>query len=468
MPAIKVNEATPGAREVNLDLVQDSDGKTPVTSFTFAAGDLRIKKQGGAWANAAGSNPTHTEDGVWTYQLTAGEVDTLGELLVKFNKATIRMHKRTIDVVAYQPRDGVRMGMTALPNADAEAAGGLYTRGSGAGQINQSANGQVDTRTVAMSANVVDSNAIATDAIGSAELAATAATKVAAAVWDELRASHVAAGSFGQGVASVQGNVTGSVASVTGAVGSVTGNVGGNVVGSVASVTGAVGSVTGNVGGNVTGSVGSVAAGGITAASIAAAAITAGKFATDAVDANALAGSAVTEIQAGLATSAVQATIASGVVDIQGRLPATLNGANMRASVEVMQANTVNANALATDAGTELAAAVDVTLTAAHGAGAWNGAGGGGDPNAVLQALLAPNAVDGSLAKGLLTVMARLNGNMQIDQYVYVDGRPTSMRIRAFANETDANAGTNPIDTSRVTVVNGPNGPTSYKAAHEP
>lgn len=71
------------------------------------------------------------------------------------------------------------------------------------------------------------------------------------AVWDEARAGHVGAGSFGEGVASVQGNVTGSVASVTGAVGSVTGAVG--------SVTGAVGSVTGNVGGNVTGSVGSLA-----------------------------------------------------------------------------------------------------------------------------------------------------------------------------------------------------------------
>lgn len=53
------------------------------------------------------------------------------------------------------------------------------------------------------------------------------AAAIADAVWDELRSGHVTAGSFGEGVASVQGNVTGSVASVTGAVGSVTGNVGG-------------------------------------------------------------------------------------------------------------------------------------------------------------------------------------------------------------------------------------------------
>lgn len=44
--------------------------------------------------------------------------------------------------------DAVRHGMTALPNAAAEAAGGLYTRGAGAGQINQPANGMVDINAV--------------------------------------------------------------------------------------------------------------------------------------------------------------------------------------------------------------------------------------------------------------------------------------------------------------------------------
>lgn len=37
-------------------------------------------------------------------------------------------------------------------------------------------------------------------------------------VWDELRSGHITSGTFGQGVASVQGNVTGSVASVTAGV----------------------------------------------------------------------------------------------------------------------------------------------------------------------------------------------------------------------------------------------------------
>lgn len=89
---------------------------------------------------------------------------------------------------------------------------------------------------------------------GSAPSAAT----IADAVWDEARAGHVAAGSFGEGIASVQGNVTGSVASV--------------------------------------------ATGGISAGSFAAGAIDAAAIATDAIDADALKADAVTEIQSGLST----------------------------------------------------------------------------------------------------------------------------------------------------------------------
>jgi len=44
------------------------------------------------------------------------------------------------------------------------------------------------------------------------------AAVIADAVWDEARSGHTTAGSFGQGVASVQGNVTGSVGSVTSGV----------------------------------------------------------------------------------------------------------------------------------------------------------------------------------------------------------------------------------------------------------
>lgn len=115
----------------------------------------------------------------------------------------------------------------------------------------------------AFASGAITATAIAANAIGASELAADAVAEIADAVWDEARSGHISAGTFGEGVASVQGNVTGSVASVTGAVGS----------------------VTGNVGGNVSGSVGSVATGGIAAGSIADGALTAAKFASGAFDA---------------------------------------------------------------------------------------------------------------------------------------------------------------------------------------
>ena len=111
-------------------------------------------------------------------------------------------------------------------------------------------------------------------------------------VWDVARALHVAAGSFGQGVASVQGNVTGNLGgNVLGNVaGDVQGNVDGNLGGNV------VGNVAGDVQGNVDGSVGSVAAGGIAAASFVAGAINAAAIATDAIGSDELAATAVDEI----------------------------------------------------------------------------------------------------------------------------------------------------------------------------
>lgn len=39
------------------------------------------------------------------------------------------------DLVGYDPGDAVRLGLSALPNAAAEAAGGLITRGTGTGQL---------------------------------------------------------------------------------------------------------------------------------------------------------------------------------------------------------------------------------------------------------------------------------------------------------------------------------------------
>jgi len=87
---------------------------------------------------------------------------------------------------------------------------------------------------------------------GVVALSSASQSAVVASVWTALRADYAVAGSFGEGAASVQGNVTGDV----------------------------VGNVNGNVGGNVTGSVGSVATGGITSTSMAADALSASAVTT--------------------------------------------------------------------------------------------------------------------------------------------------------------------------------------------
>lgn len=55
-----------------------------------------------------------------------------------------------VQLTDFNPYDVVRAGLTSLPNAAAQAAGGLFTRGTGAGQINQDANGRVDVNVEAI------------------------------------------------------------------------------------------------------------------------------------------------------------------------------------------------------------------------------------------------------------------------------------------------------------------------------
>lgn len=170
---IKVSEGTAARRRLLVYLVDDTDGKTAETGVTISAGDVKISKNGAAEGNHAGTL-TELASGRYYYEFTSGEVDTVGFVSFALVKTGIRAFVTAAQVVSFDPYDSVRAGLTALPNAAAEAAGGLYTRGSGAGQINQNANGQVDSRTVAMAADVVTAAAVANGAIDAATFAAGA------------------------------------------------------------------------------------------------------------------------------------------------------------------------------------------------------------------------------------------------------------------------------------------------------
>src|SRR3990167_7874105 len=196
--------------------------------------------------------------------------------------------------------------------------------------------GRMDSSVGAMAASVITAAAIAVDAIGASELAADAVAEIADAIWDELIAGHLGAGSTGlelsdkadaSALATVQADTDDIQTRLPAAL----------------------------VGGRMDASVGAMAAAVVTAAAIAA----------DAIGASELAADAVAEIQSGLATSAALATVQADTDDIQTRIPAALVGGRMDSSVGAMVAGiitalviatgAVDADALATDAGQEIA-----------------------------------------------------------------------------------------------------------------
>lgn len=156
-----------------------------------------------------------------------------------------------IQLTGINPQDAVRGGMTALPNAAADAAGGIPI--SDAGGLDLDAKVGALTFTVA---NKVDANAthISGDSVAADNAEAffdgtgyAGTNNVIPTVTTVTNLTNApTAGDF---TATMKTSIGTAVAASS--VASVTGNVGGNVAGSVASV-------TGNVGGNVVGSVGSL------------------------------------------------------------------------------------------------------------------------------------------------------------------------------------------------------------------
>lgn len=267
-------------------------GQSTWTAITLAAGTLGTYSSGG-WI-ADGSLAGAYEVGIPDAALATGA----RWVAIRYRGATNMLPvliEVELDAVNYQ--DSVRFGLTALPNAAANASGGVYTiGGTGVAVATNSdktgysltATTGLGNQTANITGNLSGSVGSVTGAVGSVTAAVTVgtinanvitATSIAAAAlngkgdWNIGKTGYALTATTGLGnqtanitgnlsgsVGSVTGNVGGSVASVTGAVGSVTGNVGGNVVGSVASVTNAV-------------TVGTINANTITAASIAASAL---------------------------------------------------------------------------------------------------------------------------------------------------------------------------------------------------
>lgn len=144
----KVSEATPGRRTVFFYMLsQASSGLTAsqfqrnaVASTTYATvalfmagfGTATVSKNGAAGVACAGTfaevNTTQAR-GLFSYEFTATELDTPGYVLLTVGGVAGNPKPRVIalGVVPVDKYDGVRMGLTALPNAAFSTAGGLQS-----------------------------------------------------------------------------------------------------------------------------------------------------------------------------------------------------------------------------------------------------------------------------------------------------------------------------------------------------
>lgn len=129
------------------------DSTDHVTGKTGLSPTVTISKNGASFASPSGAI-TEVGNGLYKIAGNATDSNTVGELWIHATGTGADPTDTSYTVVAYDPFDSVRLGLTSLPNAAAEAAGGLYTRGSGAGQINQPANGQIDANAVKIGGTV--------------------------------------------------------------------------------------------------------------------------------------------------------------------------------------------------------------------------------------------------------------------------------------------------------------------------
>lgn len=153
-----------------LPLIDDTDFKTRETAIAYNAAGMDLVwnfvTAAGAFTQTAvtpttsGSYDwTHQGDGMYTIEIPAsggasinndtegfGWFTGIATGVLPWRGPVIGFRAAGLNDALIESAYSTTRGLagTALPNAAAEAAGGLYTRGTGAGQINQANNGQID------------------------------------------------------------------------------------------------------------------------------------------------------------------------------------------------------------------------------------------------------------------------------------------------------------------------------------
>lgn len=109
---MKQSESTAARRRLLIRLFDGTTGAAK-TGVTVSTGDLKLSKNGAAEANHAGTW-TEVGSGQYYYEFTAGELDTLGWIAFRVAKTGVKAEVYQVSVVAYDPFDVVRLGLTSL------------------------------------------------------------------------------------------------------------------------------------------------------------------------------------------------------------------------------------------------------------------------------------------------------------------------------------------------------------------
>lgn len=179
--------------------ILDSTTGLPETGVTSATSGLSInyRREGGSVASIsisdlAAVNSAHSDGGIkhvgsGYYRLDLPDAAVAGSntgVIIEGTATDMVIVGAYHPLVAYDPQDTVRLGLTALPNAAADAAGGLVV--SDAGGLD------ADTLASNVAAILADTG---TDGVA---VSAAAIAAIVDAVWDEATIGHSTSGSFGK------------------------------------------------------------------------------------------------------------------------------------------------------------------------------------------------------------------------------------------------------------------------------
>lgn len=113
---LQQSASTAAKRTIIFRAVDATDGFTAETGLSWGAGDLKISKNGATEANHSGA-VAEIAGGLYKYEFALSELDTLGVVSFRTNKAGVRPAAFLHQVVAFDPQNANSLGIAFVDAA---------------------------------------------------------------------------------------------------------------------------------------------------------------------------------------------------------------------------------------------------------------------------------------------------------------------------------------------------------------